>query len=183
MLGLPQSTAAMVPAAKDDGGMLGGMACMCVPCVIGGLVLLFTVAIGWKIFTKAGRPGWEALVPIYNQWLLVTEICKLEPLWFFLALVPIGNIISAWKVSMELAKKFGKSDTFGIGLFLLGPIFAAILAFGDAKYQGAKKKRYDDDEEEEEEEEEERPKKKRKYDDEDLRAVVHPWAGRHLTRG
>ena len=122
--------------------------------VFGGMFLLIFL-IMWKIYSKAGQPGWAALIPIYNQWILVTEICKKEPLWFVLMLLPVANIVAAWVVSMELAKKFGKSETFGIGLFFLAPIFLAILAFGDAEYQGGRnsKKRSrarDDDEDEHE---------------------------------
>lgn len=172
----------------DPAGALGGlMACFGVFAVVFLIVFVIAVAIGWKIFTKAGQPGWAAIVPFYSTWVLVTEICKKEPLWFVLSLIPFINIIAAWVISMELAKKFGKSETFGIGLFFLGPIFGAILAFGDAEYQGGRSRRggYDLDDEEEDdrprkksaardeyddEEEEERPRKKKRrasdYDDE-----------------
>lgn len=133
-----------------------------------GVILIVFIAIFWKVFSKAGQPGWASLVPIYNQWILVTEIAKKEPLWFILALVPFVNIVAAWVICQEVAKKFGKSETFGIGLFLLGPICWAILAFGSAKYQGKSlaKKKYDDDEDEDEDEEEEededdRPRRRR----------------------
>jgi hypothetical protein len=136
--------------AGGAAGLLGSLAC-CFG-VFGGMFLLIFL-IMWKIYSKAGQPGWTALIPIYNQWILVTEICKKEPLWFVLMLLPVANIVAAWVVSMELAKKFGKSETFGIGLFFLAPIFLAILAFGDAEYQGGRnsKKRSrarDDDEDE-----------------------------------
>jgi hypothetical protein len=87
--------------------------------------------------------------------------CRQEPLWFFLAFIPIGNIIAAWVVSQELAKKFGKSEGFGIGLFFLGPIFLAILAFGDAEYRGGRR-RYDEDDDEDDHD---RPRKKKRGDD------------------
>jgi hypothetical protein len=173
-LGTSPLTATLIPAAaKGDADAAGGLAamgtCCLVPMIILGIVAFVGIFIGWKIFTKAGQPGWASIVPIYNNWVMVTEICKMEPLWFFLGFVPIGNIIAAWKICMELAKKFGKSDGFGVGLFLLGPIFAAILAFGDARYQGRSRSRYDDDddEDEDEEEEEERPKKKKRRDEDD----------------
>jgi uncharacterized membrane protein YhaH (DUF805 family) len=172
----------------DPAGALGGMmACFGVFAVVFLIVIVIAVAILWKVFTKAGQPGWAAVVPFYNQWILVTEICKKEPLWFVLSLIPFVNIIAGWVISMELAKKFGKSETFGIGIFLLGPVFLAILAFGDAEYQGGRTRRggYDLDDEYEDdrprkkparddfddEEEEERPRKKKKrrtddYDDE-----------------
>lgn len=148
-----------------DSGGLGALAC-CGPFLIAfSLMFLMIFVIMWKVFDKAGQPGWAALVPIYNQWILVTEICKKEPLWFILGFVPIGNIISAWVLSMELAKKFGKSEGFGIGIFFASPIFLAILAFGDARYQGKgglkKQSRYDDEEDYEDEDENDRPRGRR----------------------
>ncbi len=146
-----QQNKADADAAAAGGIMASIMACAGTCAIIGGVLFLVIFVIQWKIFTKAGQPGWAALVPIYNAWILVTEICKKEPLWFFLCFVPIGNIVAAWVLCMELAKKFGKSETFGIGLFFLQPIFLAILAFGDAEYQGGrsskKKSKGDDDDE------------------------------------
>jgi len=172
LLGALNSPAAALFAQRgggDDAG--GGMMALCcgiVPLIVIGLMVVVFVIAGWKIFTKAGRPGWESIVPIYSNWILVTEICKKEPLWFFLMFVPIGNIIAAWVISQEMAKKFGKSEAFGMGLFFLAPIFALILAFGDAKYQGRSKGRssYDDDEDEDEEEDD-RPRRSSRDDDDD----------------
>jgi hypothetical protein len=170
-LGLPLSTTASLFAANNnDGSGLAGGACCMIPLVLFGVVLFLGIFIGWKLFTKAGRPGWESIVPYYNQYILVTEICKLEPLYFFLvAFVPIANIYAWWVISQALAKKFGKSDGFGIGLFLLPPIFAAMLAFGDAKYKGRRASEYDDedDEDEDDEDEDDRPRKKRSRDDDE----------------
>ncbi len=144
-------TALTLFAADDGGGIMAGLRAAAGTCaLVFGVMFLVIFVIQWKIFTKAGQPGWAALVPIYNAWILVTEICKKEPLWFFLSMLPVVNIIAAWVLCMELAKKFGKSETFGIGLFFLGPICLAILAFGDAEYQGGKsskkKSKGDDDE-------------------------------------
>lgn len=156
--------------APAGGGDAGGGA-LALICGGGGflfmaVIFIVFIAIFWKVFSKAGQPGWASLVPIYNTWILVTEIAKKEPLWFILTLVPFVNIVASWVICQEVAKKFGKSETFGIGLFLLGPICWAILAFGSATYQGkgAVKKKYDDedeDEEEDEEDEDERPRKRR----------------------
>lgn len=153
------------PAGGGDAGG-GALALIC-----GGGSFLFMaviaivfIAIFWKVFSKAGQPGWAAIVPVYNQWVLVTGIAKKEPLWFILLLVPFVNIVASWVICQEVAKKFGKSETFGIGLFLLGPICWAILAFGSAKYQDkslAKKKYDDEDEDEDDEDEDERPRGRR----------------------
>ena len=133
------------------------------------LILIAIVIVGmWKVFTKAGQPGWASIVPFYNSWILVTEICKKEALWFILQFIPLANIVAAWVICQETARKFGKSDAFGIGLFFLPFIFWPMLGFGDAQYQGrGKKKRRDYDDDEDDEEEEERPRKRRRSDDDD----------------
>jgi hypothetical protein len=147
--------------------------------LVGAVFVFLAFAIVWKVFVKAGRPGWEGIVPIYNGWVLVTEICKLEPLIFILSLIPFVNLYAHWVMSQELAKKFGKSEGFGVGLFFLGIIFMAILAFGDAEYVGGRRRDdyyYDDDDEDErprkkrrvddDDDDDDRPRKKRRYDDE-----------------
>lgn len=97
-------------------------------------ILLLLIISMWKIFTKAGKPGWAAIVPIYNIIVLV-EICCKPIWWFILLLIPFVNLIVAIILFIELAKRFGKGVGFAIGLLLLGFIFFPILAFSDAKYQ------------------------------------------------
>jgi len=93
------------------------------------------IASMWKVFTKAGKPGWAAIVPIYNIIVLLEIIGK--PLWWIvLFLIPFVSLVAAIMVSLEVAKCFGKTPGFGIGLALLSFIFYPILAFGDARYLG-----------------------------------------------
>src|SRR5213082_2396714 len=100
--------------------------------------LAFTIlmlAAGWKIFTKAGQPGWACIIPIYNLYVW----CKIvgRPWWWILLmLIPFVNLIIAIILLIDLAKSFGKGVGFGIGLLLLGVIFFPILGFGSAQYQG-----------------------------------------------
>jgi hypothetical protein len=89
------------------------------------------------VFTKAGKPGWAAIVPIYNLVVLL-EIAGKPLWWIVLFLIPLVNIIMCIIVSIAVAKNFGKSAGFGVGLGLLGFIFYPILGFGDAQYQGVK---------------------------------------------
>jgi hypothetical protein len=98
-------------------------------------VLVFVIAAAWKVFTKAGKPGWAAIVPIYN-YIVVMEIIGRPLWWFVLLLVPLVNIVIAIIVCIDLAKSFGQGTGFGIGLLLLSPIFMAILGFGSARYIG-----------------------------------------------
>lgn len=66
----------------------------------------------WKVFTKAGQPGWASIVPIYNVYVLTIEIAKKEILWFILWLIPLVNIVPAILIPIELAKKFGKDTAW-----------------------------------------------------------------------
>ncbi|MFZ6051076.1 DUF5684 domain-containing protein [Halocola ammonii] len=98
-------------------------------------ILLLTIISLWKIFTKAGKPGWAAIIPIYNAIVILQIIGK--PLWWIvLFLIPIVNVIfSIWATNL-LAKSFGKSEGFTVGMIFLPFIFYPILGFGSAEYQG-----------------------------------------------
>ncbi|MCO4291927.1 DUF5684 domain-containing protein [Solitalea sp. MAHUQ-68] len=98
-------------------------------------ILLLGIIIGWKIFVKAGKPGWASIIPIYNV-IVLLEIVGRPTWWVILLFVPFVNFVILIIGCLDLAKSFGKSTAFGIGLFFLNLIFAAILAFGDATYQG-----------------------------------------------
>jgi hypothetical protein len=98
-------------------------------------IAILMIAAMWKIFTKAGKPGWAAIIPIYNAIVLLEIVDK--PLWWIiLMLIPLVNVIISIIVSVELAKKFGQSVGFAIGLILLAPIFYPILGFGSYRYTG-----------------------------------------------
>ncbi len=99
-----------------------------------GVIILF-IASFWKVYAKAGKPGWACLIPIYN-FIVILEIVGRPLWWILLCLIPGVNFIIFIIVDIDLAKSFGKSTGFGIGLFLLGFIFYPILGFGDAEYQG-----------------------------------------------
>lgn len=101
-------------------------------CIIAWVVL--TIVAEWKIFKKAGKDGWKALIPIYNTYTLL-QILNMEPMLCFLAIVPGANFMLSIVMGVKLAKSFGKSNGFAVGLILLEPIFEMILGFGDAKYK------------------------------------------------
>ena len=98
-------------------------------------VAVFVIAAMWKVFTKAGQPGWAAIVPIYNYVIMLKIVGR--PLWWVvLMFVPLVNLVIGIMIHLELAKSFGKGTGFGVGLILLGFIFFPILGFGDARYVG-----------------------------------------------
>jgi hypothetical protein len=103
--------------------------------IFGLLIALLIIVAMWKVFTKAGQPGWASIIPIYNLYIW----CKIvgRPWWWILLmLIPFVNFIVAIILCIDLAKSFGKGVGFGIGLALLGIIFFPILGFGSAQYQG-----------------------------------------------
>jgi hypothetical protein len=96
-------------------------------------VIVLLVVSMWKVFVKAGQPGWAAIIPIYNIVVLLKIIGK--PVWWIVGfLIPIVNFVVAILLCVGLAKVFGKGTGFAIGLVLLGFVFIPILAFSDAKY-------------------------------------------------
>ena len=99
-----------------------------------GLAVLIIAGI-WKVFVKAGEPGWACIIPIYNIIVLLRIVDK--PLWWIiLFFIPCVGVIFTFIVMIALAEAFGKGVLFGIGLALLGFIFFPILGFGDAEYGG-----------------------------------------------
>jgi hypothetical protein len=97
-------------------------------------IILVIVAAHWKLFTKAGKPGWASIVPIYNIYVLLQIIGR--PWWWLLLLfVPFINIIVAVMICLDLAKAFGKGTAFGVfGLVIFPYIGYLILAFGSSTY-------------------------------------------------
>jgi hypothetical protein len=96
--------------------------------------ILMIVAL-WKVFTKAGQPGWVSIVPILNTYFLC-KITGRPGWWVILMFIPFVNLIIWIILCIDIAKSFGKGAGFGIGLLLLPFIFFLILGFGSAHYQG-----------------------------------------------
>lgn len=125
--------------AQDEGpeAVAGAMAGVIILVVV--LVELAVIAAALagmcKVFDKAGRPWWGALVPIYNL-LLLLEIVGKPAWWIVLYLIPCTMPVAIILVCIDLANSFGKSTGFAIGLMLLPFIFYPVLGFGDAQYVG-----------------------------------------------
>lgn len=108
---------------------------MLVVFLIGIVVGLISIIAMWKIFTKAGQPGWASIIPIYNIYVLI-QVAGMQ--WWFLILmfIPGVNFVATILIYHYLSKSFGKGSGFTIGLIFLPIIFFPILGFGDAKYLG-----------------------------------------------
>ena len=134
---VPSLAFLMLQEASEDGG--GGAAAAVgggIGLIIGLLVAVIVIASMWLLFTKAGEPGWAAIVPIYNI-IVLLKIVGRPAWWIILYIVPFVNFIVLILVCIDLARKFGKGTGFGLGLAILGIIFFPILAFGDAQYNPA----------------------------------------------
>lgn len=108
-----------------------GMGVLILQLVLGLLMLVSA----WKVFSKAGQPGWAVLIPFYNIYVFLKVAGK--PGWWMaiILLVPIANLIFAIMATAALAKNFGKGGGFVVGLILLPIVFWPILGFGSAQYQ------------------------------------------------
>ncbi|HZS01082.1 MAG TPA: DUF5684 domain-containing protein [Chloroflexota bacterium] len=119
--------AGLVQQGSNGGSAVGSL--------VGILFAIIFIAAQWVIFTKAGRPGWAALIPIYNT--LQTIWLVGRPWWWLLLLlVPILNIIIGIILLNDLSTSFGHGIGFTLGLIFLAPIFFLILAFGSSQYKG-----------------------------------------------
>jgi len=118
-------------SVSSTGGIIAGL----------GIFLFFVSVIGifnivcmWKLFKKAGKPGWESIVPVYNIIVLI-EIAGL-PLWYIvLFLIPLANIYVIFKVFIEIAHRFNKSTGFGVAMVFFNIICLPILVFGKSHYK------------------------------------------------
>jgi hypothetical protein len=134
--------------------------------LIGAVWYILQVVAYWKIFTKAGKPGWHSIIPVLSTWDEIDLSWNRTMAWVFVALTVVTSLLSkslpqngeestgltflgiialvcgiavivlALIAQYKLAKAFGKGFGFFIGLLLLNPIFKLILGFGGAKYQG-----------------------------------------------
>lgn len=114
---------------SSSGGAVGGLVL-----IIQLAILIFMIVTIWKIFTKADQPGWAALIPIYNMYVMLKIVGK--PWWWLLLMfIPVVGIVVGIIVTLALATNFSKGVGFVVGLILLPFIFYPILAFGSAEYQ------------------------------------------------
>jgi hypothetical protein len=125
-------TELVINTATSTGEVSPGMAWLC---LIVGVLMLASM---WKIFTKAKKPGWAAIIPIYNT-IVMLEIIGKPWYWLLLLLVPGVNIVIAIMMSVAVAKCFGKSGAWGFFMLIVFSFIGhPILAFGGAKYKKVK---------------------------------------------
>lgn len=100
------------------------------------LLIVASIAGMWRVFTKAGQPGWAAIVPIYNLYVML-KVAD-DPGWWLIGMfIPLVNLIVFIVVGVHVSQAFGRGVGFGLGLAFLGFIFWPLLGFGDYAYRGA----------------------------------------------
>lgn len=119
-----------------DSTSLGGFAALGGGFFLVGTILSILIIVSmWKIFKKAGKQGWESIVPIYNV-IVMLEISGL-PIWYLvLYIIPFANIYAMFKTYIELAKKFGKGTGFGVLTVFVPIVGFPVLAFSNCSYEG-----------------------------------------------
>ena len=98
-------------------------------------VIVLTIAGMWKVYVKAGEPGWAAIIPIYSTYVLL-KIVGRPWWWLLLMLIPIVGFVVYCIAANDLAKSFGKGPGFTVGLVLLPFVFFPMLGFGADLYRG-----------------------------------------------
>ncbi len=115
-------------------------------------VIALMIAAQWRLFTKAGEPGWKSIVPIYGAYTLYKLVWTPGAFAVFAALsaasalaqripavallVSLGMVVIGVITAVKTAHAYGKSGGFAVGLILLPVIFYPVLAFGDSRYVG-----------------------------------------------
>lgn len=97
-------------------------------------IITFVIISMWKVFVKAGQPGWACIVPIYNI-LIMLKIANKPWWWIFMFIIPIANLVFAIMLLHRISLSFGKGGGFTVGLLFLGIIFWGILAFDKSEYK------------------------------------------------
>lgn len=106
--------------------------------LIGGIAYIaLTVGIiagMWKTFEKAGEPGWGAIIPVYNLYLMF-KIGDKPWYWLLGLMVPFVNLYVLLKSQYDAAKNFGIGST-AIVFALFAPVSYVVTAFGSYEYKG-----------------------------------------------
>ena len=97
--------------------------------------IVLVIAGTWKTFVKAGKPGWGAIIPFYNTYLMIKVAGRPEHGRLILFFIPIVNVIMWLIVALGIAENFGHGAGYGILLWLFAPIMFLVLGFGSDQYK------------------------------------------------
>lgn len=126
--------AALAGSSSSSGGGAAAGVSLLIIFLYAAIVVIYVAGM-WKVFEKAGQKGWMAIIPFLN-WYVLIKIAGREGWWLILLFIPCVNFVVLAIISLDVAKVFGKSQAYGIGLWLLGVIFYPMLGFSDSRYEG-----------------------------------------------
>lgn len=118
----------------EKGGIMGNVIVFLFV-LIGIAIVVLEIAAAWRVFTKAGQPGWAIFIPIYNA-IVLLRIAGRPGWWVILEMIPFVSFVITIIVVLDIARVFGKGSGFAVGMIFLSPIFYPILAFGSSRYIG-----------------------------------------------
>lgn len=138
--------------SSTAGAVVGFVMLIWVVCMLLVLAISLCTIIGqWKAFKKAGKGGWEAIIPIYNQ-VVLCQISGVNPWWILivflgslvLQVIPVVGQLASGALSIyfcvllyvSAARSFGKSDGYAAGLYFLAPIFWLLVGGKNTQYVG-----------------------------------------------
>jgi hypothetical protein len=125
----------MLQSGTSSAGLVGLIAGAITNLVLAIVIYVVFVIGAWKVFTKADRPGWWSIIPIWNAVVLL-QITGRSGWWVLGYLVPLLNLFVQIRWGIEMAQSYGRGIGFAIGLILLEPLFLVILGFSDVRYLG-----------------------------------------------
>lgn len=127
--------------AQQGGEEAAGVMLFSMCCFFGVFIIFWLIPVGlaiagmWKTFSKAGKPGWASLVPIYNV-MVMSEMAGKDAVYGLTVLIPVAGIYFLFVIQLDMVRRFGKDAGYAIGLMLLPFIFWPMLGFGAAQYRG-----------------------------------------------
>lgn len=121
----------------DVFAVLGVFFGMFIGIIVFALIMIVLIyAAYWSIMKKAGKEGWDGIIPIHNDVCLL-EICGIPKYMWLLNLIPyLGTLAFVIILGIYMARSFGKSGGYAVGLILLPVVFYPMLAWGSARYVG-----------------------------------------------
>ena len=106
--------------------------------IIASLVVLWVLSViaYWRLFTKAGEPGWKSIIPIYSTYMVFLSAVSSMAAAVVMMILYVIVLILSIVLYVKMSKAYGKGGGFAVGLLLLWPIFILILGFGSSEYLG-----------------------------------------------
>ena len=158
----------MNTAAPLSNDALGGLAVgsilgFIVACAI--IMWVFQIIAYWKMFTKAGEPGWKSIIPFYSQYIMYKLTWKTSWFWITLIVAVVYGVFTSLNQNFpdnmlytvlllisaiialvitiisyhKISKAYGHGAGYTVGMLFLWPIFVLILGYGKSKYIGPDK--------------------------------------------